>query len=220
MPALFEHYSPSLSQSTVARGNGPFFKLSIPQTQEYRSPRCCSVLLHWSARNSLKFSKVGYQFWSNISEQQALNKVLIAFSRIAGRPSVYMRKTAFTATTPVLHLPDKSLLQTASLFFLDFLAALLGQLSVLPIACEQGNHQQQHCSPAEQSRAVPAFLGPSPVMHDREERMKQGKKSLSNTWEEGEVNGAATELLDSFTSPHRSESLLQATDYPGRDCFL
>lgn len=50
-----------------------------------------------------------------------------------------MKKTAFTASTPVLHLPVKSLLQTALLFFLSFLLILLGQFFALPEACNWGN---------------------------------------------------------------------------------
>lgn len=43
-------------------------------------------------------------------------------------------ENAFTATTPVLHLPVKSLLQGAALLLLAFFFASFRQFFVLPVA--------------------------------------------------------------------------------------
>lgn len=64
-------------------------------------------------------------------EYQALITIFAALYRIAGRPSVQMRRTTCTAASPVLHLPVRSLLQIALLNFLALLFASLGQISGL-----------------------------------------------------------------------------------------
>lgn len=88
-----------------------------------------------------------------------------------------MRKTAFTAITPVLQLPVKRLLQTASLFFLAFLFASLGQFFVPPVAYEQGNTTSSNA--ALQLNREGQFL-PS-LAHTQlcmmEKRMKKGKEN-------------------------------------------
>lgn len=61
-------------------------------------------------------------------------------------------------------------------FSLPSFFASLGQFFVLPVACEKDN-AQQHCSPAEQRRAVPALLGPSPIMHHGEEKRNQKEEN-------------------------------------------
>lgn len=150
-----------------------------------------------------------------------------------------MRKTAFTASTPVLHLPVKSLLQTASLFFLAFLFALLGQFFVLPVACEQGNTTSSNTALQlnRERQFLHSLAHPQLCMMEKKEG-NRGKKTRSNTQGKGEVSRAATELLghlfpwpsseegvgtarrgnntNSLTSWRRSDSLLQATDHPGR----
>lgn len=107
-----------------------------------------------------------------------------------------MRKTAFTATTLVLHLPVKSLLQTASLFFLAFLFASLGQFFVLHVACEQGNTTSSNTAlqPNREGQFLHSLGHPQLCMMEKRGG-NRGKKTFSNTQGKGEVSRAATELL-------------------------
>lgn len=119
-----------------------------------------------------------------------------------------------------------------------FFFASLGQFFVLPAACEKGNtQQQQHCSPAEQRRAVPALLGPSPTVHHGEERRNQREENslklseerrsewschsatlhlLPLCWERFRLTARRGNNINSFSSQRNTDPLLQAKDHPER----
>lgn len=149
-----------------------------------------------------------------------------------------MKKTAFKASTPVLHLPVRSLLQTALLFFLSFLFALLGQFFALPEACKWGNTSSSSSAP--QMNGEGQFLLSLAHLRSRmmERRGGKGEKqtrtpkgrakraepppsswaicSPAELWEGCELSARMRENADFAASWSTPDSLLQASGHPGR----